>query len=133
AKPSKVEFQNLPKNVKVMANTEVKEIKGSKFVEKVLLKDGKELEVDGVFVEMGFQPTTELAEKLGVEVSKGMIKVNEAQATSVEGVFAAGDITTGMNQVRQVLTAAAEGCVAANSAYIYITGKVNKMQVSSKQ
>ena len=133
AKPSKAEFADLPKNVKVLTNTEVKEIKGSKFVEKVILKDGKELKCDGIFVEIGFKPSTELAERLGVEISKSMIKVSDAMATNVEGVFAAGDITTGSNQVRQVLTAAAEGCVAANSAYTYLTGKVSKMQLSSKQ
>ncbi len=133
AKPSKVEFADLPKNVKVLTSTEVKEIKGSKFVEKVILKDGKELKCDGVFIEIGFKPSTELAEKLGVDINKSMIKVNGSQATNIEGVFAAGDITTGSNNVRQVLTAAAEGCVAANSAYTFLTGKVNKMQLSSKQ
>lgn len=133
AKPSRVDFSNLPKNVKLLTSTEVKEIKGSKFVDKVVLKDGKELKCDGVFIEAGFKPSTELAEKLGVEISKSMIKVNEAQATNVEGVFAAGDITNGSNQVRQILTAAAEGCVAASSALTYLTGKVSKLQLSGKQ
>lgn len=55
---------------------------------------------------------------MGVEADEqGFIKVNDDQSTNVAGVWAAGDATTGSNKMRQVLTAAAEGAVAAASVY----------------
>jgi len=59
-----------------------------------------------------------LAQRLGVELDEQkFIKTAANQETNVEGLFAAGDITTGSNKFRQVLTAASEGSIAANGAY----------------
>jgi thioredoxin reductase (NADPH) len=77
------------------------------------------LKVDGVFVEMGMEPNTELAEGLGLELTKGgFIKVNRLnQETSMPGVFAAGDVTGGR---MQVATAVGSGASAAISAMQYL-------------
>jgi len=84
----------------------------------------RELPVDGVFIDIGMIPQTELAKKLGVELNeRGYIIVNEDQSTNVPGCFAAGDVTTGMNGVHQIITAAAKGAIAALSAYDYLKGK----------
>lgn len=109
--------------IEVIRNTNVLEVKGGNKVEKIILDkpladDKTFLEVDGVFIEIGSEPGIELAMKLGVEYDgQKFIKVNADQSTNVEGVFAAGDITTGSNKFRQIITAAAEGALAANSAY----------------
>lgn len=108
--------------IEVIRNTNVIEIKGEQKVEKVILdkayNDENHLDVDGVFVEIGSDPGVELARTLEVEIDEqGYIKVNADMSTNVSGVFAAGDITTGSNKFRQILTASAEGAVAANGAY----------------
>ena len=106
------------KRVTIMNGTGVKEIKGDKFVNEVVLNDGNSLNVSGVFVDIGFTPKTELSKQLGVETDKtGYIIVDGAMKTNVKGVYAAGDITTGSNNIRQLVTKAGEGCIAATSAY----------------
>ncbi|MEI7425574.1 MAG: FAD-dependent oxidoreductase [Candidatus Moraniibacteriota bacterium] len=112
---------NNPK-IETIKNTSIIEIKGEQKVEKVILdnayEDQNHLVVDGVFVEIGSDPGVELARKIGVETDEqGFIKVNADMSTNISGVFAAGDITTGSNKFRQILTAASEGAVAANGAY----------------
>jgi thioredoxin reductase (NADPH) len=112
---------NNPK-IETIKNTSIIEIKGEQKVEKVILdnahEDQNHLIVDGVFVEIGSDPGVELARKIGVETDdQGFIKVNADMSTNISGVFAAGDITTGSNKFRQILTAASEGAVAANGAY----------------
>lgn len=116
--------EKLEKNPKVtiIYSMNVKEIKGEKAVEKIILDkeyEGKaELEVQGVFVEIGSEPGVELAEQLGVETDEqGFIVVKPDQNANVPGVWAAGDATTGSNKLRQITTAAAEGAVAAGSVY----------------
>jgi len=112
---------NNPK-IETIKNTSIIEIKGEQKVEKVILdnayEDQNHLVVDGVFVEIGSDPGVELARKIGVETDEqGFINVNADMSTNISGVFAAGDITTGSNKFRQILTAASEGAVAANGAY----------------
>jgi thioredoxin reductase (NADPH) len=59
-----------------------------------------------------------LAKKIGVATDEGeYIKVKKDMSTNIKGVFAAGDITNGSNKFRQVLTAAAEGSIAAAGVY----------------
>lgn len=115
--------------VEVIYSTNIKEIKGEKSVEKIILdqsyKDGNELEVQGVFIEIGSEPGVELVKQLGIKTDEqGFIIVNADQGTNVSGIYAAGDATTGSNKMRQILTAAAEGAVAAGSVY-------KKLQISN--
>ena len=107
--------------IKMIGSTGIKEIKGGQTVESIVYKDGsdkKEISVQGVFVEIGSVPKTTIAKNLGVEMDEQeYIIVNQAQETNVENVYAAGDVTTGSNKFRQIITAVAEGAVAAGSAY----------------
>jgi len=101
---------------------EITEIRGDQYVASVEFKVGntpRSLKVDGVFVEMGMKPNTELAEGLGLEMtSGGYVKVNRLnQETSMRGVFAAGDLTGGR---MQVTTAVGSGTSAAISALQYL-------------
>ncbi len=115
------------RNIKLYLNTVIKEIVGKERVEKVLIhkKDTKEdieIETNAVFIAIGMKPATEIVAELGVERdSMGYIKVDRYQRTNVEGVFAAGDCCN--NPLKQVITACADGAIAATSAYEYIKSK----------
>jgi thioredoxin reductase (NADPH) len=111
-------------NVKVYWNTEVKEIKGEKVVKMAVLYNTKttettELTVDGVFVQIGESPNSQLAKESGVDVEEeGSIKIDINQRTNIPGVYAAGDVTN--HPVRQIGTAVGQGITAALQAYGYI-------------
>ena len=107
------------KQVSFLLNKEANSITGNNVVKSLHLTDvatkkTSVLEVDGVFISVGDTPQNELAKKLGVTLDdQGYIVVDRAQRTNIKGVFAAGDITGG---VRQVITACAEGAIAALSS-----------------
>ncbi|MGB9135100.1 MAG: thioredoxin-disulfide reductase [Candidatus Bathyarchaeia archaeon] len=107
-----------------LLNSEVKEIKGDSVVRSAVLQNNRtgeveELEVDGVFVQVGEMPNTETAKRAGVAVDKdGFIVVDRHQRTSIPGVFAAGDATNG--PVKQVGTAVGQAIVAATEAFMYV-------------
>lgn len=126
AEPINAERVSKSAKIEIISNTNVTEIKGGKFVESVALDKPhagkKELPVDGVFVEIGYEPKNALAKEIGAELDeKGDILVGCDCATSVPGVFAAGDITS--KSFKQAITAAAQGVISANSAYQFIKGK----------
>jgi len=110
-------------NVNVLLNMEVEEINGDKFVRSITLRNNKdnrisEINVDGVFISIGYVPSTIIARDAGVNVDKdGYIIVDRYQRTNIDGVFAAGDVTGG---IMQVSTAVGEGTVAGISAYNFI-------------
>ncbi|RLG93106.1 thioredoxin-disulfide reductase [Candidatus Bathyarchaeota archaeon] len=112
------------KNVEILWNTQVKEIKGDNLVRQVLLHNNKtgenvDLEVDGVFVQVGEVPNSEFAREAGIAVNEaGYIIVDFRQRTNREGVYAAGDVTD--RPVKQIGTAVGEGIIAATDAYGYI-------------
>ncbi|MFO7807468.1 MAG: thioredoxin-disulfide reductase [Candidatus Moraniibacteriota bacterium] len=122
AVPSYVKQVNKKENIETVSQTNIVEIKGEQKVEKIVLdnpyKEEKELSFDGVFVEIGSLPDTSHLEEMEIEKDeRGYIKTNQDQTTNIEGLFAAGDITTNSNNFRQIITAASEGAIAAASAY----------------
>ena len=122
AEPVYLERLKKHPNFAATFGAEITEIQGSESVSSVEFKVGntpRSLKVDGVFVEMGMKPNTELAEALGMEMtSGGYVKVNRLnQETSMPGVFAAGDLTGGR---MQVTTAVGSGTSAAISALQYL-------------
>jgi thioredoxin reductase (NADPH) len=113
------------KSIEVVYNTNVKEIHGENKIEKVSLdnsyKSKSDLKLDGLFIEIGFTPSTALVEDLGVEIDEeGYIKVETDGKTTVSGIWAAGDITNGSEKFKQIVTAASEGAIAANSIQMYL-------------
>jgi thioredoxin reductase (NADPH) len=128
AQPIYVESVRKKENVEFILNSQVKEIKGDKVVKQVIVKtpEGERvLDVNGIFIEIGFYPPVEFARQNGLETdSRGYIKVGEMMETNIEGVFAAGDCTSMWGTFRQIITAAAQGSVAAYSVYNYLTKKV---------
>ena len=125
AEPFWVKQVEKNKQIKIIYKTNLLEISGKVKVEKIKLDKPypgqKSLQVDGVFIEIGMDPDTELAKKLKIKTDKnGLIKVKNSGATSLTGVWAAGDITNGSDEFRQVITAAAEGAIAARSIYNFL-------------
>lgn len=110
--------------VKFLWNSKIQEIKGDSIVKSVVLRNNKtgetsEVEVDGVFVQIGEVPNTELVKEAGVDVDElGYIIVDSRQRTNLPGVFAAGDVTNG--PVKQIGTAVGQAIVAATQAFGYI-------------
>jgi thioredoxin reductase (NADPH) len=122
-----ITFERIKKNdkIEIIYNTSVTKINGEQKVESVELssdfKNKKELEVDGVFIEIGAAPSADLARSLGAGLDNlGRIKINLDCSTNIEGVFAAGDITVGLYDLKQIVTAAASGAIAATSANKFV-------------
>ncbi len=100
--------------------TNIKEIKGAEKVEELILdfpyKGSDFLKVDGVFAEIGSDPNTDLTKKLEIELDEqGYVKIDPSGRTSKKGIWAAGDITTGSDKFKQIITAASEGAISAHS------------------
>ncbi len=114
------------KKIEVIYNTNIEEVKGSNSVEKIILdkayKGKNELDVDGLFVEVGAVPYDALAKQLDVDLDGDRyIKINPDCSTSAKGVYAAGDITDGSNKLKQITTATSEGTIAATSVFKYLS------------
>jgi thioredoxin reductase (NADPH) len=104
--------------VKFLLNKKVKKIIGSDKVQSILIEDtnsSKEIniQIDGIFISIGEIPQNHIAKKMNIKLNKeGYIIIDKNQRTNIEGVYAAGDITGGL---RQIVTACAEGAIAALS------------------
>lgn len=101
--------------IEILFEKNIKEIKGSEKFEGVVLDDDEELKLDGIFIEIGSVPNIKLAEELNLELEGLSIKVDGEKRTNVPGVYAAGDVTN--TPFKQILTAQADGAIAAHSAY----------------
>lgn len=101
----------------------VAEIKGNETVKSVILtnvknKETKELFIDGIFPYIGMRPNVENISGQIAQDSRGFILTDETMKTSTQGVYAVGDVRT--TPLRQVITAAADGAIAAVYATKYI-------------
>lgn len=108
--------------IEVIAESNVIEIIGDGTLKKVKLDTGKEVDLEGLFIEIGRIPQTDLAKDLGVEMNnKGEIKIDTFSNTNVPGFYAAGDVTD--TEWKQAIVGVAEGVKASYSAYNYISAK----------
>lgn len=110
-------------NIEVVWDSVVEQIKGDGAVESLALLNKKtgersELAVNGVFIAVGITPNSQVFEGL-VEMEQGYIAAGEDTRTSVPGIYAAGDVRT--KQLRQIITAAADGANAVTSVERYLT------------
>ncbi len=112
------------KKVEIITNAALKKIQGEQFVKSIVYQDQrskkeKTLPVEGVFVEIGFQPATSFVKDLVDFNEKDEIGVDfETFQTKTPGLFAAGDVNVG--SYKQIITACGEGAKAALAAYNYI-------------
>lgn len=110
--------------INVILNATVEEISGSENIEKIKIKNVKsqqitELNVNGVFIFVGWNPNTKFLSETNISLSEdGYIITNDEMQTSISGVFACGDIRKKL--LRQVVTAAGDGAVASVAAQHYI-------------
>jgi thioredoxin reductase (NADPH) len=103
----------------------LEKISGKQKIEEVVLKDlqsQKKLKVpiDGVFIYIGSKPNSEIAKNVVKMDQKGFIHTDETMKTSAAGIYAVGDVR--VKSLRQVVTAAADGAIAADAARKYIEG-----------
>jgi len=110
-------------NVKIVFVNEITGIIGSKKLEKIKIintvdKTEKELEIDGLFIEIGHEPKTDMLADLVKRDTLGQIIVDLNGKTSLDGIFAAGDVTA--NEFKQIIIGCGQGAVAALSAYKFI-------------
>lgn len=118
-------LQNKDNNNKIsfISNSSVKSINGTSKVESLTLYDSKsksesKLDVDGIFVEMGYVARTDIVKDLVKLNDSKEIIIDKYCATSTEGVFAAGDVTD--VPYKQAIISAGQGAIAALSAYNYL-------------
>ena len=109
-------------NIELVLNSNVVEIKGDKKVSSVVVKnnDGNSTEIpaEGIFVAVGTVPGGESLTENIEKTESGYIITDEKMQTSVKGVYAVGDIRE--KELRQIVTAAADGAIAAHSIAKYI-------------
>lgn len=111
------------KNIEIIWDTVVKKLNGGQFLNGIEIENTKNglvkgLTINGLFIAVGSKPSTELVKGLVNLDKQGYIIADESCRTSVDGIFAIGDIRT--KSVRQVLTAAADGAVSVYEAERYL-------------
>jgi len=109
------------KNIEILYNTNILEVKGKPFLNKAIIKQNqeiKELEVDGVFVFVGMNVNADLLKDLCELNEKGEVKVDLNMKTSLDGLYAIGDVRE--NSLKQVVIAAGDGATAALNVVKYI-------------
>ena len=110
-------------NINILWNTNVTSINGGASVRKITLVDKitnetRELEVDGVFINLGLEPESDIARQIGVAIDNNKyIVVDKKQRTNVPGIFAAGYVTNG---ILKIAIAVGEGVIASIGAYEYL-------------
>ena len=109
--------------IPILWNTVLTEIEGDMFVKNVKIhnrKTGEDdvLNVNGIFIAVGEDPNSKIASEIGIEIdSNNYIITDKEYKTNIDGVFAAGDVTGGVNQL---VVSCGEGAAAAVNAYDYV-------------
>lgn len=121
-------------NITVLTNVQVQEVSGDSVLHTLRYKNTKTGEVTeyqsangedfGVFVFAGYEPATELVENIVKRNEQGYVETNRQQQTSVEGIYAAGDVC--IKPLRQVVTAVGDGALAATELERYAASMQEK-------
>ena len=122
AEPINMSRLQSKQNIETKCCVNITEIFGNEKVAGVKLDNGEEIKLDGLFIEVGRLPRSELAKDLGVELNEAdEIKIDRFARTNVPGVFAAGDVTDA--DWKQAITGVAEGAHAANQAFEFLNSQ----------
>ena len=106
------------KNIELILNNEVTELKVEDDTFKgIVLKDGRKINVKGIFIYVGFIPNTEFLESTNLKMEDVYIIVDNHHETNIKGVYASGDVTK--KEIYQIVNAASEGA----EAVVYMTNK----------
>jgi len=114
------------KNIYMMYNTIPLKINGNEQVSELIIDVGgkkfpqeEKIKIDGIFIEIGALPLTDMAEMLKMKIDKeGYILVDAEMKTNVPGIFAAGDVVK--SRMKQVVLSAAQGAIAAKSVFDFL-------------
>ena len=121
--PIMIEKLLAAKNITIYSEQQTEKIVGKVAVEGIVIKDlktgaPKQLDVSGVFIEIGLVPNSDMAKDLVKLNQTGEVPVNSSCETEVPGFFAAGDVTNAPE--KQIIIAAGEGAKAALTAHRYL-------------
>jgi thioredoxin-disulfide reductase len=122
AEPINMKRMEATPNIALRLNTNVTEILGTNRVEAVKFDDGSEMAVEGVFVEIGRIPLTDMVNSLDVAKNgKGEIIIDDMSRTNIPGFYAAGDVSN--TEWKQAIVGVAEGTKAAYEAFQYVSAQ----------
>jgi thioredoxin reductase (NADPH) len=114
-------IENLEQNrIPILWNTVIKEIRGEQLVDAVVLENtetgqSRTMNIDGVFIAIGYEAAVQLAEKIGVAITEdGYIQKDEKHRTNIPGIYSAGDVEGGY---KQIVTAVGQGAEAAMTLF----------------
>ncbi len=110
--------------IEVLYNTEITELLGTGQLTGIRTNASKMIQLDGLFIEIGMVPNTELLAKLGIALdSENYIVVDKSQKTSIPSIFAVGDATNS-TELKQVLTSASQGAIAVYHCHLELKSHV---------
>lgn len=126
--PVNLKLLNDSKNIIQLLDTNVTSLLGDDGLNEISIdkpyNNSTNLNVDGLFIEIGADPRVEIPIQLGIKLNeKNEVIVNNEMETNVAGILAAGDLTDASGDLKQTITAAAQGAIAAKSAYTYVSNK----------
>lgn len=108
-------------NVEIIYNTIVEELIINNELLTGVKTNNDEYKVDGVFVNIGYEPSTSILKSLELEMDRNYIVVDKTMETSIKGIYACGDIIK--KDLYQLVTAVSEGAIAANNVFKSIKKK----------
>lgn len=106
------------KKIEIIYNANLQELKGDEILEEIILDNNKKIKINGLFIEIGVTPNIALCKDLDIKTEDNYVIADKNQATNIKAVYAAGDITN--NNLKQIITACAQGAIAASSVYNYM-------------
>ena len=113
-----IDAVNNAKNIELLNESKVESINGDDFGVTSISVNNKEIPVLGVFPYVGKKTTTQILNNLKPEMKGIFVKVDSSMQTNIDGLFAAGDLVE--KKLRQLVTAANDGAIAATSAFQYV-------------
>lgn len=101
-------------NIQVINECTITKINGVNKLESIEINENETLNIDGLFIYIGYEPATSFIKSLDICDERGYINVNDEYETKINGIFAVGDVNK--KNIYQIVTAVAEGATAAVNA-----------------
>ena len=111
---SLIDEVNEKENICIKFMTNIISVEGNDFVTGVKTNNG-EIKLDGIFINIGYEPSINIVKDLNLNLDKNYIVVDEHMETNIKGIYAAGDIIK--KDLYQLVTAVSEGAIAATNVY----------------
>ena len=105
-------------NIEIIYNGNITKLKGEEKLESIIIDDGIEIKVDGLFIAIGYDPNNDIFKNIVDLDENGYIISDELCHTNIDGIFVAGDNRS--KSLRQLVTATSDGAVASSEAIKYL-------------